>query len=210
MRNDGTWNVISGLVVVAAVTGLASCSAARLTNVWKDPGYSGGPLRQVAVFVVGTDATVHRVTEDAFVQRLPASTRGAAGYGLVPAAEQGDVDKVRARLQAGGFDGAIVVQVVGVEKAQTWVPDPFQRMPDPQRTLGDYYAAAYQDAQRGGYARRDATVRVQTLVYSVPSEAPIWSAASRTFSPGAVREVTEDVAKAVIERLQRAGVLAES
>jgi hypothetical protein len=83
-------------------------------------------------------------------------------------------------------------------------------MPDPQRTLGDYYAAAYQDAQRGGYARSDGTVRVQTLVYSVPSEAPIWSAASRTFSPGAVREVTEDVAKAVIERLQRAGVLAES
>jgi hypothetical protein len=84
MRNDGARNVVSGLVVVAAVIGLASCSAARLTNVWKDPGYSGGPLRQVAVFVVGTDATVHRVTEDAFVQRLPASTRGLPATGSFP------------------------------------------------------------------------------------------------------------------------------
>ena len=202
MRNDGTWNVISGLLVVAAVTGLASCSAARLTNVWKDPGYSGGPLRQVAVFVVGPDATVHRVAEDALVQRLPASTRGSAGHGLVPVAEQGDVEKLRARLRDGGFDGAIVVQVGG--------PNSLRRLADPQRTLGEYYTAVYQDAQRASDARGDTTVRAQTLVYSVSSEAPIWSASSGTFSSAAAREVTEDVANAVVERLQKAGVLAES
>ena len=201
MRNDGTWNVISGLLVVAAVIGLASCSAARLTNVWKDPGYSGGPLRQVAVFVVGPDATIHRA-EDAFVQRLPASTRGSAGHGLVPVAEQGNVEKLRARLRDGGFDGAIVVQVGD--------PSSLRRVPDPQRTLGEYYTAVYQDAQHAGDARDDTTVRVRTLVYSVSSEAPIWSASSGTFSSADAREATEDVANAVIQRLQKAGVLAES
>jgi hypothetical protein len=210
MGNDGARNVVSGLVAAAALVGLTSCSATRLTEVWKDPGYSGGPLRQVAVFVFGADANGRRVTEDAFVQRLPASTRGAAGNGLVPADEQADVDKVRARLQAGGFDGAILVQLVNVEEAQTWIPSVLQRTPAPQRTLGEQYTAAYQAGQRAGDGPADTTVRVQAHVYGVASQSPIWSGASRAINSTVVREMTEGVAEAVIERLQEAGVLTET
>ena len=87
---------------VAALIGLAACSATRLTNVWKNPGYSGGPFRQVAVFVLGTDEAVRHLVENEFVRRLPMNTRGLAGYGIVPVAEQGDVDKARERIRAGG------------------------------------------------------------------------------------------------------------
>lgn len=210
MANDGARVMGSRLVAVAALTGLAACSGTRLGDVWRDPGYGGGPLRQVVVFVLGTDGAVRRLAEDEFVRRLPMSTRGIAGYGLVPAAEQGDLDKVRARLRASGFDGAIVVRLAGVDGTPTWAAGSLERVPISYRTLGDYYVSTYQELERPGYVRHATTVRIQTNVYAVASEALIWSAVSQTFDPAATRDVAGDVAKVVVERLQEAGILAES
>jgi hypothetical protein len=209
MGNVGAWVVVSRLVAVAALIGLAACSATRLSDVWKDPGYGSGPFRQVAVFVLGTDEAVRRLAEDEFVRRLPMSTRGIAGYGLVPDAEQGDLDKVRARLRAGGFDGVIVARLAGVEGTPTWAAGSIERVPVSYRTLGDYYVSTYQELQRPSYVRSATTVRVQTNVYAVASDALIWSAVSQTFNPDATRDVAGDVAKVVVERLQEAGILVE-
>src|SRR5215475_7914414 len=100
MRNDGARHLIRGLVAGAALIGLAACSATRLSDVWRDPGYNGGPLRQVAVFVLGTDEAVRRLVEDEFVRRLPMNTRGIGGHGIVPVADRGDVEKVRNWIRA--------------------------------------------------------------------------------------------------------------
>ena len=112
MMNNSPRHVISGLVALAALIALTSCSATRLTDVWRDPGYAGGSFRQVAVFVLGADEAVRKLVEDEIVRRLPMSTRGVGGYGIVPEAERGDIDKARDRIRAGGFDG---VEVVGVK-----------------------------------------------------------------------------------------------
>jgi hypothetical protein len=195
------------LVAVLALTSLVGCSATRLSDVWKDPGYSGAPLRNVAVFVLGADAGVRRLTEDEFVRRLPMNTRGFGGYGLVPMAEQADLERVRAQLRAGGFDGAIVARLTGVDGGASGAHG-VERIPISYRTLGDYYASASQSlAQPGSGA--PATVRVQTNVYAVASENLIWSGSSRTFNAEVVREAAGDVAKAVVEHLQQAGILSE-
>jgi hypothetical protein len=197
------------VVAVAALGGLAACSGTRLGDVWQDPQYGGGPLQNVAVFVLGTDAGVRRLAEDEFVRRLPMKTRGLAGYGLMPAAEQGDLDKVRARLRASGFDGAIVARLAGVEGGSPRAAGGPERIPISYRTLGDYYASTYQETERAGDARPPSSVRIQTNVYAVASESLIWSGASRTFNPEATREVAGDVAKSVVEQLQKAGILSE-
>jgi hypothetical protein len=210
MENGGTRVVVSRLVAAVALVGLVACSGTRLDGIWRDPGYGGGPFHQVAVVVLGTDEAVRRLAEDEFVRRLPMSTRGIASYGLVPAAEQGDADKVRARLRAGGFDGVIVARLAGVEGTPTWGAGSIERVPVSYRTLGNYYVSAYQELQRPTYVRRPTTVRVQTNVYAVASESLIWSAVSQTFNPDATREVAGDVAKVVVEQLRDAGILAGS
>jgi hypothetical protein len=207
MRNGGARNVIRGLVAGAALIGLAACSATRLSDVWSDPGYKGGPLRQVAVFVLGTDVAVRRLVEDEFVRRLPMNTRGIGGSGIVPVADQGDVEKVRNRIRAGGFDGAIIGRLVGVEGPRPWAPGSLQQVPVSYRTLANYYVDTYQQTERSGF-RGPTVVRVQTNVYAVASETLIWSAASQTFNPAETRDVASDLAKVVVEQLQRVGILA--
>jgi hypothetical protein len=199
--------VIRRLVAVAALLGLVACSGTRLGDVWQDPGYSAAPLRNVAVFVLGADhPSVRRLAEDEFVRRLPMNTRGLAGYGLVPAAEQGDLDKVRARLRASGFDGALVARLAGVEGASPKGAGVAERVPISYRTLGDYYASTYRELEGPGSVRPTA-VRIQTNLYAVASESLIWSGVSQTFNPEATREVAGDVAKVVVEQLQKAGIL---
>lgn len=186
------------LVAVAALVGLSACSATRLGDVWKDPGQTGGPFRQVAVFAFGPGDAAPRSVEDEFVLRLPAATRGSAGHGLLPAVEQGEVERVRALLRAGGFDGVMVVWMAGGDEGG----------PISSRTFSDVYAAAQQAAPRAGEAGRGGPVRLRTFVYSVASDALIWSATSRRFEPSDQRERTAGVARVVMERLQEAGLLA--
>ncbi|HEY7138923.1 MAG TPA: hypothetical protein VIE44_02400 [Methylomirabilota bacterium] len=201
-------SVVSGLVAIAALSGLTACSSTHLTDVWRDPAYSGGPFHEVAVFVLGTDDAVRRLVEDEVVRRLPMSTRGIGSYGIVPDADRGDIGKARERLRAGGFDGVLIARLVGVEGPVPWSTGSLQQVPISYRTLENYYVSSTQEAERASALRTPTVVRVQMNVYVVPSEALVWSASSRTFNPEATRDVAGDVAKLAVEDLQRAGILA--
>ena len=76
------------------------------------------------------------------------------------------------------------------------------------RTLANYYVDASKEAERSSALSAPTVVRVQMNVYSVASEALVWSAASRTFNPDETRDVAGDVAKLAVEDLQKAGILA--
>ena len=200
MKNDGARRIGARFLAVAALVVLTACSATRLTDIRQEPGHATGPFRRVVVFAFGTDGATDRLTEDEFVHRLPATTRGVSGHGLVPRAEQGDVARVRDRLRAEGYDGVIVV----------WLTSSGEARPDTFRAFGEAYAAAQQNAQRVGDARDGGTVRLRTLVYSVAADALVWSASSRPVAPDDLRETTAGIARLVMERLQEAGLLTET
>jgi len=200
-------NAIRSLSVLALRVGLAACSGTRLSDVWRDPQYSREPFRQVAVFVLGADPAVQRLVEDEVVRRLPMNTRGIGGYGLVPDAERGDVAKAVARLRAGGYDGAMIARLVGVEGPTPWASGSLKQVPVSYRTLSNYYVNASEETERASALSAPTVVRVQMNVYAVESQALVWSASSRTFNPEETRDVAGDVARLAVADLQRAGIL---
>ena len=205
--NAGARNVIRSLSVLALLVGLAACSGTRLSDVWRDPQYSGEPFHQVAVFVLGSNPAVRRLVEDEVVRRLPMNTRGIGGYGLVPDAERGDVEKTLERLRAGGYDGAMIARLVGVDGPTPWATGSLKQVPVSYRTLSNYYINATEEAERSSGLATPTVVRVQMNVYAVASQALVWSAASRTFNPEETRDVAADMAKVAVEELQKAGLL---
>jgi hypothetical protein len=207
MMNAGARNVIRSLSVLALLVGLAACSGTRLSDVWRDPQYSGEPFHQVAVFVLGSNPAVRRLVEDEVVRRLPMNTRGIGGYGLVPDAERGDVEKALERLRAGGYDGAMIARLVGVDGPTPWATGSLKQVPVSYRTLSNYYVNATEEAERSSGLGTPTVVRVQMNVYAVASQALVWSAASRTFNPEETRDVAADMAKVAVEELQKAGLL---
>jgi hypothetical protein len=200
-------NAIRRLSVLALLLGVAACSATRLSDVWRDPQYSGEPFRQVAVFVLGADPAVQRLVEDEVVRRLPMNTRGIGGYGLVSDAERGDVAKAVEKLRAGGYDGAMIARVVGVDGPTRWATGSLKQVPVSYRTLSNYYVNVAEETERSGALSAPTVVRVQMNLYAVASQALVWSAASRTFDPEETRDVAGDVARVAVAELQKAGLL---
>ena len=205
--NAGARHVIRSLSVLALLVGLAACSGTRLSDVWRDPQYSGEPFHQVAVFVLGSNPAVRRLVEDEVVRRLPMNTRGIGGYGLVPDTERGDVEKALERLRAGGYDGAMIARLVGVDGPTPWATGSLKQVPVSYRTLSNYYVNATEEGERSSGLSAPTVVRVQMNVYAVASQALVWSAASRTFNPEETRDVAADMAKVAVEELQKAGLL---
>jgi hypothetical protein len=207
MRNDHRRSLIPGLLAVGLLFGFTACSGTRLSSVWRDPDYNAAPFHQVAVFVLGADPAVQRLAEDEVVRRLPMSTRGMSGSGIVPDAERGDIDKARERLRAGGFDGVLIARLVGVEGPRPWASGSLQEVPVSYRTLSNYYVTSYEETVQQSNLLSPTVVRLQMNLYAVASEALVWSASSRTYNPQATRDIAGDVGKIVVEDLQKAGIL---
>ena len=207
MRNLGIRHVVPGFAAIVALSLLTACTGTRLSDVWRDPSYAAGPFHQVAVFVLGADPAVQVLAEDEVVRRLPMSTRGISGSGIMPESERGNIDKARERLRAGGFDGVVIARLVGVEGPQPWASGSLQQVPISYRTLSNYYVTSYQEVDKASLLQRPTVVRVQMNLYAVATEALVWSASSRTFNPEATRDVAADVGKLAVEELQKAGIL---
>ena len=207
MRDLGARHLTPGLVAVVMLFGLTACTGTRLSGVWRDPDYTAGPFHQVAVFVLGADPAVQRLAEDEVVRRLPMSTRGMSGSGIVPDAERGDIDKARARLRAGGFDGVLIARLVSVEGPRPWASGSLQQVPVSYRTLSNYYVSSNEETVQQSSLLSPTVVRLQMNLYAVTSEALVWSASSRTYNPQATRDIAGDVGKIAVEELQKAGIL---
>jgi hypothetical protein len=206
MRHDRCRFATPALLTIVLLFGLTACTGTRLSDVWRDPNYQAGPFHQVAVFVLGADPAVQRLAEDEVVRRLPMSTRGISGTGMMPEAERGDIEKARQRLLASGYDGVLIGRLVSVEGPRPWASGSLQQVPVSYRTLSNYYISSYEEAQRD-LLQRPTIVRVQMNVYVIQSEALVWSASSQTFNPESTRDVAGDVGKLAVEDLQKAGIL---
>src|SRR5215510_1750795 len=154
MRNKGMRNALSGILAMVVLLGITACTGTRLSDVWRDPNYAAAPFRQVAVFVLGADPAVQRLAEDEVVRRLPMGTRGISGSGIMPEAERGDIEKARARLRAGGYDGVMIARLVGVDGPQPWASGSLQQVPVSYRTLSNYYVSSYQEAEKANLLQR--------------------------------------------------------
>src|SRR5882724_5129813 len=102
--------------------GCSTSTPTEITNVWRDPSYAAGPMKNMIIFGGRLNATNRRSLEDGFVSAL--SSRGVhatASYTLFPDALPRQ-DQARAALQRNGIDGVLVASMRGKTEQPTLVP----------------------------------------------------------------------------------------
>ena len=188
---------LSFLVAIALLPG---CTATRVTSVWKDPAIGPIQFHKVVGIAMSQDAALRRLAEDEFVRAVGVPT-AEAGYSVVPDAEMQDKDKVRARVEAAGFDGAVVFRVVKVESEERWVPPTY---------YGDawgYWGFAAPMVYQPGYLTTDRTVSVETNAYQVQGARLVWAAHSDTMNPNDARQLISEVVDATVSAMRKDGIL---
>jgi len=175
---------------VCGAAALAACGSTTVLSSWKAPG-PPPTFHKMLVVAASKDPSLRRAAEDDFAAR---NANVTPSYQVIPENEIGNAEAIRARVKAGGFDGAVVMRVTSVDKEQSWVPGGWGYSYWP----GGLWAEP-------GYMQTDTRVRVETNVYSVPDDRLVWSSATQTVNTASVRSLVKDTAVAVDKEMRKQG-----
>jgi hypothetical protein len=194
---------------------LAGCAGTSLTSSWESPDYRGGPVKKLAVFAMVKDAGLRRFAEDQMVRKIPAGTRATAGHVLFDTPET-DKDKVRAALIEAGYDSVLVARLVSVDTSQTYVPPhthfiqtgPYVVATPYYGNFVGYYGQGHAVVHTTpGYTVENTTVVVETVLYTLPDDKPIWTATTRSLDPRSRPEMIEAISHIVETELLKKGLV---
>jgi hypothetical protein len=107
---------------------------------------------------------------------------------------------LRRRVEAAGFDGAVVLRLSGSRTERTYVPS--------NASLWGYYGRGWGMAYDPGYMREDELVDIETALYSVADRQLLWVGTTQSLNPSDVRRTVDEIARAVAERLRQEGLIA--
>lgn len=200
------WSPIKAAALLVVVLSLASaCASTRIVDRWRNPEVGAISFQKVVAMAIVKDAGRRRVLEDAMAAEITALGGATAqpAYTIVPDEQVRDDAATRRVFEREGFDGAVMLRVVGSNTTQTYVPGRVTSVPVYYRTLWGYYRYWVPVEYDPGYVRTDRNVRVETIVYSVKDEQMVWSGLSETVNPDSARRLVRGVAKAVVSDLRR-------
>ena len=191
---------------------LGGCSLVTTTfqSSWRNP--DARPLqlanRKVAAVFVTRDPLLRRRTEDAMAREITA--RGAIGipsYTFLADSEIRDRDAAKARADALGCAGAVVMRIVGSETQYGYPASVIWVGPSYHRFWGGYWGWGWNGAWDPVYLRAERTVKVETLVYSLEQDELVWAGVTRTIEPGRVEDFVAELANVVSRRMVREGLI---
>jgi hypothetical protein len=194
--------LVTAILLVAAA--LAGCAGpTRIVQEWQDPTFAGGPFRRVFVIGVTHESTVRRVFEDAFCRQLAArAVECVQSYTLVPEDGIAPRDRYDGAVRQARADAVFITSVLRVEQRMQVIPS---AAPAPWVGAYGFYGAAW-----GGplwwYAPPPTVVQVnqvavESRLFSVKSDQPVWTAQSEVFAPSNPQRDSEDFARTMIEAL---------
>lgn len=195
------------LAASAGLFGLASmtaCHRTELAAVWHDP--AARPIafhRTVAVFAT-TDGTLRRTIEDRLASKFP---NAVPSYRVLPGIGTSSADRasIVTALSESGFDGAIVMRLIGVNDKVTYTPGTYW-YPSPY-TFSGYWSLAWAYPYDPGYVSVSTIYTVETEIYDVQSEKLIFGARSETTDPATMPKLVDSIMRHITDELRKRQML---
>jgi len=191
---------------LACLAALA-CATSHIETSWVEPSATprSFEMRRVLVVALAPDGAIRRTAEDALYAALSSTPRGQSGqlsvepsYRLLDDRDLSDVDAARRKVEAAGFDGAVLVRFVSAE----------QKISGRGAGYGGGFWGSYgRGAWDAPYARTDTILRLQVNIYSLTEDKLLWSGVSRTTNPSGIDALIREVADAVRDDLVKRGLL---
>lgn len=195
-------------VAVSAFLLLLSCSTTQTTNTWVSPSYRGSPVSNVLVIAVTKDGNLRRSFENKFVQQLKATgVRAVSSAAEMPLDQKVKKEAVLALVEKLGADSVLVTHLVSLKEKDISTPPATSTQDTPDDYHGGTYyesvAQAYDTSAGAQYNPTQVKVRLESKLYEVKTEKPIWSAQSKTIDPQSTMALFDSAIAAFIRNLQQ-------
>lgn len=171
----------------------AACASTQIVSAWSDPDLKRVPFRKVLVVFQHQDPGLRRAMEREMAVDIPNSV---PAHAVFSDEEVRDPERVRTRVRQEGFDSAVIMRLVSVDREVTYVPGRIYAVPSYYHGFYGYWGYGWRSVYEPGYLRRDRILTIATNVYSVADDKLVWASQSETFNPASLRSAIAEVVKA--------------
>lgn len=201
---------INYLIIIILSQFLFSCSSTQIVSSWRDPDKQlhKGDWNKVLVLALLRNETNRRRAEDEMITLL--NGKGIKSYTYLDANfDKKDEEALRSKIKADGFDAAITMRLIDVEKEKIYTPQQHYIYPAYYQDFSAYY-----NRNRMYYTEpEDYTVSkkfiIETIIYSIKDNKIIWSGITETFNPKGVEKLTNEIAKTLHKKMLDEGFIEE-
>lgn len=185
-----------------------SCVSTTIISSWKEQNkqIEIGKLHKVLVVALFKDETNRRKAEDQMVIYLKG--KGIVSYNyLDDNISAKNEEAIRDKIKADGFDGAITMRLIDVDKEKTYTLGNITSYPSYYQTFGGYYYRNWNYYRTPGYYSTTKTYTIETNVFSIKEDKIIWTGITQTTNPEGVNKLTEEVTKVVYKKMVSEGFI---
>ena len=194
---------LTGMIACLAL--LTACGpTTEVLNSWADPSAGQVRFKKVLNVCACKDEAMRRTVEDQLSKRITGST---ASYTVLSENDLQDREAAKAKVLAGGYDGAVVMVLVSVDRTQTYVPGSAYAVPAPYTSMWGGWGYGWSTYYDPGYVDTDQLVDFNTNVYQVQGEKLIWASRTQTTDPTSVGSMVDEIISANIAEMKRQKVL---
>ncbi|NDV11396.1 DUF4136 domain-containing protein [Crenobacter caeni] len=199
------WNPSRFMAAGVLAGTLAACATqTTVQSQWRDPGYTGGPIRSAVVLAVGGSPTERRVFEDTVAQEM--NTRGVnatPAWSLLPPSSAPLPEPVLEKALADSQAQALLLVRLMPLKTDYRVVDQPVWGPGPMWGWYGFYQGPWSVPMLQSYQLAD----TQTSLWDVKSRRLLWSGDMQAFDPSSVAASAQSYAKTLGQTLQQAALL---
>ena len=199
-------NLLKWLAIIFIAGGLmSSCASTKLTHIWVDEASKGTSFSNFLVIGISDQEGIRRSFEEKFVEQLKQEGVNAVSSADaldIPANKKLEKEPILEVVRKYQNDAVIITHLIGVERREIYRP----RTPL-YRGYYDYYHHAYGYVNRSGYYTSHNFVKLETNVYDVKTEKPVWSGQSETWEPESDRQLLDEVIKTVVKEMHKNGLI---
>ncbi len=204
MKRTTLLGFISSLLI------FTSCTSTRITSSWREPDKQVVVAQLNKVLVVGmfnNESNRHRA-EDQMAGYL--NGKGVVSYSYLDVNfNKNNEEVLRNKIKADGFDAAVTMRLIDVDKEQTYNPGNMLSYPSYYRNFSGYYYRSWSYYSTPGYYSTTKTYTIEVNVYSIKEDKIIWSGLTETTNPDGVKRLTEEVAKVVFNKMVEQGFISK-
>jgi hypothetical protein len=191
--------VVAGLVVACG-------TSTSVTRSWKAPDLKPMHFKKILAVCMCQEPGLERSVEDRLASHMK---QAVPAYTVISDDQRRNVDEVRQAVEAAGFDGAVVMQLVGADTQSTYVPGSYYAGPTPYGSMWGYWGYGYGAVYQPGYMTHDQIVSFDTKVYSIADQKLLWASRSQSYNPDKVEQLVDDIVAATVSEMQRNGVVSK-
>jgi hypothetical protein len=197
------------LIVSATLSVVAACASSAFSSTYRAPDAQAVSLegkRVVAIIPTRNEAFRQRA-EDALASRISGGgTKCVPGYTLFPGDDLKDREKVRAKLEEAGFDGAIIMRVAERGQHEVTQDNPSYNSPAYGSFWG-YWSTSGNPLADPAVTSNDPYAVVETRVYSLKPDKLIWAGTTKRQDAQNIERLVRETVDKVADELRKEDLL---